>query len=67
MSWVLQRMSDIQISPASNEDKMKEAQHVMDDMATRFLEKDAKNKAVSKMRLGFFYPLAHGMTSHVLS
>ena len=54
MSWVLQRMSDIQISPASNEDKMKEAQHVMDDMATRFLEKDAKNKAVSKMRLGFF-------------
>ena len=51
ISWVLQRLSDIQISPASNELKMNEARKVMDDMATRFLEAECKNKAVSKMHL----------------
>ena len=52
VSWVLQRLSDVHVSPASNDEKMNEAQHVMDDMATRFLEPDSRNKSVSKMQLG---------------
>ena len=52
ISWVLQRMSDIHFSTASNEIKMKEGEKVMDDMATRFLEPDSKHKSVSKMPRG---------------
>ena len=55
ISWVLQRMSDIHFSTVSNEMKMKEGEKVMDDMATRFLEPDSKNKAVSKMQPGGKY------------
>ena len=51
VTWVLQRLSDIQISTASSETKMSEATKIMDDMATRFLEGDSKNKAASKMSL----------------
>ena len=49
VTWVLQRLSDIQISTVSSESKMCEATKIMNDMATKFLEADSKNKAASKM------------------
>ena len=55
ISWVLQRMSDIHFSTAENILKMDAARTVMDDMSTRFLEKDGKNKSVAKMKLESTY------------
>ena len=42
-------MSDIHFTTSSSDVKMNDAHKVMDDMATRFLEPDTKNKSLSKM------------------
>ena len=51
VSWTLQRLSDLQVAPASNAVKMEEAAVIADNLAKRFLEPTTKHASVAKMFL----------------